>query len=613
MPRRLPNGVLFYQRNSGLQRQDEIVARSSPQTPARLVLDPNALSPDGTSALAQYAPAPDGRHLAYGLAEGGADWEDIHVRDVKSGVDLPEVLQWVRFSALSWTRDGRGFFYSRYPARDAAHRLTAPLEHHKLYYHRLRTPQSQDVLVFERPDLPAWFVFGSTSVDGRYLFVYLSQGADARNRLYVASLGDPRAPNVGATPQPVVDTDDGEFTVIGNVGTRLFVRTDLGAPRRRVVAFDAARPARDAWRTVIPEGPAAIADVALTQTTLVVHRLIDVTSELSLHGLDGKRVGTVALPGPGTIAAISTTASASSFYYAFTSHLVPTTVFRYDARARASVPFEASPLAFDPSRFDTRRVFATSKDGTRVPLFVSARRGLPLDGNNPTLLYGYGGFAVNIPPTFSPASLGWMDMGGVYVTAALRGGNEYGDAWHRAGMLDRKQNVFDDFIAAAEYLISERWTSPARLVINGGSNGGLLVGAAMTQRPDLFAVAIPQVGVLDMLRYHKFTGGAAWATEYGSADDPAAFAWLYRYSPLQKIVPGTCYPATIITTADHDDRVVPSHSYKFAAALQQAQGCDRPVLLRVEARGSHGYRPTDKLIAEYADLWAFAWRVVARE
>ena len=612
VPHRLANGVLFYQRNSGLQKQFEVVARSAPETAAKLLIDPNALSPDGSTALSQFAPSPDGRLVAYALSEGGADWQDIHVRQVRTGADLPDVLHWVRFSGISWTRDAKGFFYSRYPAVPGANRLSAPLEHHKLYYHRMGTPQTRDVLVFERPDHPGWFVTGATSDDGRYAYVYLSQGADARNRLYVIELGDPKSPKISATPIPLVDTDDGEFTVIGNMGRRLFVRTDLDAPRRRVVAIDLARPERSAWHTVVPEGPSAIADVALTSSALVVHRLVDVTSELTLYTPQGARAGSVALPGAGTVSGIEVSASSASFYYGFTSHLTPGTVYRYEARTRKSVPFEAPRLAFDPSLYETRRVFATSRDGTRVPLFISARKGTVLDGTSPALLYGYGGFAVTIAPTFSPASLGWMEMGGVYVTASLRGGHEYGEAWHKAGMLAHKQNVFDDFLAAADYLVQERWTSPARLVINGGSNGGLLVGAVMTQRPELFAVALPQVGVLDMLRYHKFTGGAAWATEYGSADDRQAFDWLYTYSPLHRLASGTCYPATMVTTADHDDRVVPSHSYKFTAALQEAQGCDRPVLIRVTTQGSHGYRPTDKLIDEYADLWAFAWRFVGR-
>jgi prolyl oligopeptidase len=613
VPRRLRNGVLFYQRNSGLQRQAEVVAQSSPATSPRIILDPATISPDGSTALAGFEPSPDGRHVAYGLAVGGADWEDVHVRRVRDGVDLPDVLRWVRFSDLAWTRDGRGFFYSRFPARDSATRLSAPLEHHRLYYHRLGTAQEDDVLVFERPAEPRWFVHGKTSDDGRFLFIYSSAGADSRNRLAVVDLVDSLRPNVASPPLVVVDEDDGEYTVIGNVGRTLYVRTDLDAPRRRLIAIDLDRPARSRWRTVIPQGAHPIGEVGMTSSGFVVNRLVDVTSELSLHGRDGQRLTTIALPSLGTVTALSTLSTVAAFYYAFSAPLVPTTVFRYDARLRKGIPFHAPVTPLGAERFETRRVFAVSRDGTRIPLFVTARRDLPRDGTTPTILYAYGGFAVPLPPTWSAAAAAWLDQGGTWVTANLRGGNEYGEAWHRAGMRGEKQRVFDDFIAAAEYLVAERWTSPAHLGIMGGSNGGLLVGAAMTQRPELFAVALPQVGVLDMLRYHRFTGGAAWATEYGVAEEPEAFRWLHAYSPLHRVTSGTCYPATLITTADHDDRVVPSHSYKFAATLQGAQGCDRPTLLRVERQGSHGYRPTDRQIAEYADLWSFAWWFTAAD
>ena len=609
-PRRLANGVLFYQKNSGLQKQFVVYARSSPSTPAKVILDPNALSPDGSTALAQFEPSPSGRHLAYALSEGGADWQDVRIRSVRTGKDLSETLHWVRFSGLSWTKDGKGFFYSRYPGRDDGDKLSAALSHQKVYYHRLETPQESDLLVFERPDLPNWFVQGVVTDDGRYLLLYMSEGADSRNRLYLADLGDPMAPAVraGVVPvvTPVVERDDGEYSVIGNTASTLYVRTDFQAPRRKIVAIDLAHVARERWRTIIPEGAHAIDDVRMTKSHLVVTRLVDVKSELSLHTLDGKPSGKVLLPGIGTVAGVSASPDFSGFYYAFTSPLYPTTVFRYDVATRTSAPFEAPQLNFDLSAYQTSHIFAQSKDGTRIPMFVTHRKGLALDGNNPTLLYSYGGFAVNQLPYFSPAVVAWMEAGGVYASASLRGGGEYGEAWHQAGMKAKKQNVFDDFIAAAEHLIALKYTSPRRLTIQGGSNGGLLVGAVMTQRPELFAVALPAVGVLDMLRYHKFTGGAAWATEYGSADDAAAVPYLLAYSPLHNVKAGTCYPATLITTADHDDRVVPSHSFKFAAALQAAQGCDNPVLIRVERLGSHGYRPTDRLIAETADLWAFA-------
>lgn len=613
VPQRLRNGVLFYQRNSGLQRQAEVVAQSSPDTPPRVVLDPATISPDGSVALAQFAPSPDGRHIAYSLAEGGADWEEVHVRRVRDAVDLPDTLRWVRFSNLAWTRDGKGFFYSRFPARDAGNRLSDALENQRLYYHRIGTSQDDDVLVFEQPSRPRWFVYGSTSEDGRYLFIYTTEGADTRNRLAVVDLVDSLRPRVSAPLRPIVDADDGEFTVIGNVGRLLYVRTDLDAPRRRLIAIDLDRPERRRWRTIIPEGAHPMGDVGMTSSGFVVTRLVDVTSELSTYARDGQRTGNVPLPSLGTVSSLGTTAAVSSFYFAFTAPLTPTSVYRFDARTRKAVGFHVATTRLDASRFETRRLFAISRDGTRIPLFVTARRDLPRDGTAPTLLYAYGGFGVAVPPTWSAAAAGWIDRGGVWVTANLRGGSEYGEAWHTAGKRGNKQKVFEDFTAAAEHLVAEQWTAPAHLAIMGGSNGGLLVGAALTQRPDLFAAAIPQVGVLDMLRYHRFTGGAAWIPEYGSAEEPDAFRWLHAYSPLHRVTQGTCYPATLVTTADHDDRVVPSHSYKFAAALQAAQGCDRPVLLRVEKQGSHGYRPTDRQIAEYADLWAFAWSVTASE
>ena len=606
LPTRLANGVLFYRRNSGLQKQFVVLARSSPSTPAKVILDPNLLSPDGSTALSAAEPSPDARHVAYALSEGGADWQDVKIRQVRSGRDLAETLRWVRFSQLSWTRDGKGFYYSRYPAVAESDKLSAALEHQKLYYHRLGTPQSQDVLVYERPDLPSWFISGVVSADGRYLWIHMARGADSRNRLYVADLGDPKAPIVSAPPVALVEEDDGEFSVIGNDGRTVYLRTDLGASRRRVVAVSLDDPGRNRWRTVIPEGEHTIDDVQLTKSLFVVSRLVDVRGDLSLYTVSGRAAGKVALPGIGSVVGVSTTRDFTGFYYAFTSPLYPSTVFRYDVATRTSAPFDAPTLKFDPTQYETTQRIAQSKDGTRVPYFVTHRKGLALDGANPTILYAYGGFAVTLVPTFSSAAVAWMSMGGVYVTASLRGGGEYGESWHRAGMREKKQTVFDDYLAVAQRLIQDKYTSPAHLAIQGGSNGGLLVGAVMTQRPELFAVALPAVGVLDMLRYHRFTGGSAWVTEYGSADDADAFRHLAAYSPLHNVKAGTCYPSTLITTADHDDRVVPSHSFKFTAALQAAQGCERPVLIRVETQGSHGYRPTDKLIAETADVLAFA-------
>ena len=603
----LDGGMLFYRANSGLQRQAPLYVRGGPAAAPRVLLDPNVLSPSGATSLANTAPSPDARYVAYALSEGGADWQDVHVREVATGRDLADTVRWVRFSGLSWTRDGRGFFYSRYPERPADQKLSAELRDQTLYYHVVGTPQSEDRLVHRRPDLPTWFLGGDATQDGRYLVVYLSRGTDPRNLLYVADLGDPLRPDVTAPLRPIVERDDAEYIVIGNVGSTLYVRTNLDAPRRRVIAIDVARPERSAWREVIPQGEHALEDVRLYGGQLVVHRLVDVQSHLELWDLAGRRAGDIPLPDVGAVSGMSGRENERAFYLAFTSTLAPTTVYRHDLDAGRSEAFEPPRLTFDPARYETRQLFATSADGTRVPMFVTARRGLARDGTNPTMLYAYGGFSVSMTPSFSPATVAWLEQGGVYVVANLRGGGEYGEAWHQAGMLERKQNVFDDFTAAAEYLVHERYTSPSRLAIRGGSNGGLLVGAVMAQRPELFGVALPAVGVMDMLRYDRFTGGRAWVDEYGSAtDDAAAFAYLMKYSPLHNLRAGTCYPATLVTTADHDDRVVPGHSFKFAATLQAAQGCDRPVLIRVETQGSHGYRPTDRQIAEIADVWAFA-------
>jgi prolyl oligopeptidase len=599
------HGTLFYTRNSGLQKQAPVYART-PGGGERMILDPNTLSPDGSISLAAWAPSPDARLLAYATSEGGADWQDVRVRDLTTGTDLTDSLAWVRFSGISWTRDAKGFFYSRYPA--VADRMRAELKDQALYYHRIGTPQSADVRVYARPDLPTWFVSGGVSEDGRWLFVYLAKGAENRNRLYVADLGDPLRPDVAAPVRPLYEADDAEYAPLGVVDSTMYLRTDRDAPNRRIVAAHLAHPDPAAWRTVVPESEHAIESAAMTQERIVVQTLVDVKSRLALWTFDGRPAGEVALPGPGTVAGISARQDAKDLYYGFTSFLDPGAVFHWDPAAAVSTRFDASVATFDASAFETVQVFYASKDGTKVPMFLTMKKGLARNGANPTMLYGYGGFSVSVLPSFSPSVIAWLEQGGIWAVANIRGGAEYGEKWHEAGMLGRKQNVFDDFIAAAEYLVKERWTSPRHLAIRGGSNGGLLVGVAMEQRPDLFAVAIPQVGVMDMLRYDQFTGGRAWVTEYGSAQDPAAFEWLIKYSPLHNLKPGTCYPATLITTADHDDRVVPGHSMKFAAALQAAQGCANPTLIRIEVQGSHGYRPTDKAIAEAADIWAFAHR-----
>ena len=599
-------GRYFYQKNSGLERQSPLYVRPTLDASPVLVLDPNHLSPDGAVSLAEWQPSPDGRLLAYGLSKGGADWRTVHVREVETGRDLADEVHWMRFSSISWTHDAAGFFYSRYPEPPKGKVLEAALANHAVYYHRVGTPQSQDLLVYSRQDLPSWFVAGSVTEDGRYLIISLAKGSEHNNRLYYVALGDPGQPDVGGPVIPLVEDDDAEYAVFGNVGSLLYLRTDRGAPNRTIVAVDLREPSREHWKTILPESTDAIETVLLVGGRLAVQYLVDVQSRVSLVDLDGHPHGDVMLPGTGTVVEMGGREDVAELFYAFSAPLFPTTVFRYDLHAKTSVAFEAAPSPIDVSQYETKALFATSADGTRVPCFLTWRKGLTLDGSHPTMMYGYGGFSISVLPVYRSDVPAWLERGGIWVTACLRGGAEYGEGWHKAGRLDAKQHVFDDFIAVAEYLVREGYTSPSRLGMMGGSNGGLLVGAVEQQRPDLFAAALPAVGVMDMLRYDRFTGGRAWVGEYGSSTVAADFATLIAYSPVQNAKPGTCYPATLITTADHDDRVVPSHSFKFAAVMQAAQGCHRPILIRVETQGSHGYRPTDKRIAELADQWAFA-------
>ena len=610
-------GRIFYFENSGLQNQSVLFVQDGPRGAPRVLLDPNALAADGTVALTAAAPSPNGALLGYGTSASGSDWQELRVRDVAGGRDLDDTLRWVKFSGLAWTRDDRGFYYSRYdePAAGSS-ALTGINKYQKLYYHRVGTPQSEDVLVYERPDQPDWGFGASVSEDGRYAVIGVWQGTDDRNRLYYIDLGDPARPDVAGPVVPLLDAFDASYDFVDNDGATFYVRTNKDAPRSRLVAVSLAAPEPARWRTVVPETEDALESVQAVGGLFVASYLEDAHSSVRLFERpSGRPAGTVALPGLGTVAGISGKPGDGEFYYQFTSFLAPTTVYRYDLTTGASTVFKQPKVPFDFDRYETTQVFYASKDGTRVPMFITRRRELALDGTNPTLLYGYGGFNVSLTPAFSPATLVWLEMGGVYAVANLRGGGEYGKEWHDAGTLERKQNVFDDFIAAAEYLIRERYTSPRRLAIYGGSNGGLLVGAAMTQRPELFGAALPAVAVMDMLRFHKFTIGWAWVSDYGSADDPKLFPVLRKYSPLHNLTPGTRYPATMVTTADHDDRVVPGHSFKFAAALQAAQAPDGPpTLIRIETKAGHGAgKPTGKLIEEAADRFAFLVRSLGVE
>ncbi|MBF2075153.1 MAG: S9 family peptidase [Synechococcales cyanobacterium C42_A2020_086] len=596
----------FYFKNDGLQNQSVLYTLPSLDAEPRVLLDPNTLSADGTIALAGLALSEDARLMAYGLSTAGSDWQDWKVRDVETGEDLPDQLQWVKFSGASWTHDHQGFFYSRYDEPNEQTKLEEVNYYQKLYYHRLGTPQSEDQLIYERPDQKEWGFSGFVSEDGRYLIISVWLGTDSRNLVFYKDLANPDSPVVELIPE-----FEASYSFIDNDGTTFWFQTDLEAPRGRVIAIDVSQPERGNWQELIPEAAETLEGVGLLNHQFVASYLKDAHTQVKIFDLNGTFVREVALPGVGSVGGFGGKREDTETFYSFTSFTTPTTIYRYDMVTGESTLFRQPQVAFDPAEFETQQVFYRSKDGTQIPMFITHRKGLTLDGNNPTLLYGYGGFNVSLTPSFSPSNVVWMELGGVYAVPNLRGGGEYGEEWHQAGMKLKKQNVFDDFIAAAEWLIANGYTSPQKLAISGSSNGGLLVGACMTQRPDLFAAALPAVGVMDMLRFHKFTIGWAWCSEYGSPEDAEEFAALYAYSPLHNLKPGTAYPATLITTADHDDRVVPAHSFKFAAALQAAHQGDSPVLIRIETKAGHGAgKPTTKLIDEVSDRFAFLVRVL---
>lgn len=600
-------GRIYFRMNSGLQNQSVLYEAASLGAKPRALIDPNTLSADGSVDLASYAPSPDGRYLAYGLSSGGSDWEELHVRDLATGHDLADTVHWVKYSGISWTRDGRGFYYTRFPEPPRGQVLTAAAVNGKIYYHTVGTADARDRLIYERPDRPDWYEGAFVTDDGRFLFITLNHGTNPENLLYYADLGDPMHPDVGAAIHPVNTSDDAEYGVIGNLGDTVFIQTTKNAPNRRIIALTLPDTDLARARTVVPETANNIQASLVAGGRVVVQTLEDVQSHVRMYASDGTLAAQIALPGVGAVGGLSGRADRPELFYAFSSYLAPTTVYRYDFATRASTAFSPLPRRqlFDPSPYETKQVFYRSKDGTRVPMFITMKKGTVLDGSHPTILYAYGGFDIATLPSYSPTVAVWLEHGGIYAVANIRGGSEYGEAWHHAGRLDLKQNVFDDFAWAAKYLIAERYTSPRHLAIHGYSNGGLLVGATEEQHPELFAAAYAGAGVMDMLRYQKFSAGIGWVPEYGSSDNPAQFKYLIRYSPVHNARPGTCYPATIVTTADHDDRVVPGHSYKFTAAMQAAQGCPRPILIRVETKTSHGYMPTDKRIAQLADVWAF--------
>lgn len=591
----------FYSHNRGLQNQNVLYWLPELDAAPRLLLDPNTLSDDGTIAVSASAISQDGSLLAYSLSHSGSDWQEWHVRDVVSGQDLPDVVRWSKFSGASFSQDGRGFFYSRFDEPNEASMLRDANYYQKLCYHRLGTPQSEDLVVYQRNDQKEWGFYGAVTDDGRYLIIYVSEGTDPKNRLYYKDLAQPDAPVI-----TLLDEKDAIYNFIANDGPIFYFVTNLDAPLSRVLAIDTRQPARQHWRTVIAESAETLESATLIADQFVASYLKDAHSEIRVFDLAGRLLRTVDLPGLGTVSGFDGQRTDKETFYSFTSYSTPATIYRYDLETGQSTLFRQPQITFDPAAYETKQIFYTSQDGTRVPMFLTAKKGIALDGTNPTLLYGYGGFDISLTPAFSAGNLLWMEMGGVYAVANLRGGGEYGEPWHLAGTKLEKQHVFDDFIAAAEWLITNRYTRPDKLAISGRSNGGLLVGAAMTQRPELFGAALPGVGVLDMLRFHRFTIGWAWVSDYGSADNGEEFAALYRYSPLHNVRRGTRYPATLIVTADHDDRVVPAHSFKFAATLQAAQAGTAPVLIRIETKAGHGAgKPIAKSIEEITDEWSF--------
>ena len=594
----------FYFKNDGLQNQSVLYTLTSLDAEPTVLLDPNTLSEDGTIALSGLSITEDGKLMAYGLSTSGSDWIEWKVRDVETGNDLSDHLKWVKFSGTSWTHDGEGFFYSRYDEPNEATKLEDINYYQKLYYHKLGTPQSADILIYHRPDQKEWMFGAGVTEDGRYLIISIDRGTDPKNLVLYKDLQTPDSPVV-----ELISEFEANYSFIDNDGSVFWFRTDLDAPRGRVIAIDSNKPTRDNWHEIIPQADETLEGVGLLNNQFVADYLKDARSSIKIFNLDGSFVREVELPGIGSAGGFGGKRYDTETFYTFTSFTTPGTIYRYNMVSGESTLFRKPNVAFNPDEYETKQVFYSSKDGTQVPMFITHKKGLQLDGNNPTLLYGYGGFNVSLTPSFSVSRLVWMEMGGVYALPNLRGGGEYGEEWHQAGTKLNKQNVFDDFIAAAEWLINNKYTQPAKLAINGGSNGGLLVGACMTQRPDLFGAALPAVGVMDMLRFHKFTIGWAWCSDYGSPENLDEFKALYAYSPLHNLKPGTPYPATMITTADHDDRVVPAHSFKFAAALQEAHTGEKPVLIRIETKAGHGAgKPTTKIIEELADEWAFLVR-----
>jgi prolyl oligopeptidase len=595
----------FQERNSGLQNQSVLYVMESLTSEPRVLLDPNTLSEDGTVALSSFAISKDGNWLAYATSASGSDWVTWRVRDVETGKDLSDVIEWSKFSDAAWLVDSSGFFYSRYDAPVEGSEFQSANYNQKVFFHKLNTPQEKDELIYERPDNKEWGFQSEITDDGRFHALSVWQGTDIRNRFFYRDMqGENKfielIPDLEAT-----------YELVGNDGTTFYFFTNLDAPRGKLIAIDVANPQKENWQTVIPEGKSVLTDVLMVNNQFTAVYNEDAHHVIRLFKLDGSPDGEIPLPALGAVGdkfgvGIHASREDNELFFAFQSFLYPATVYRYNFDTRSTDPINSPELDFDPTAYETNQVFVTSKDGTQVPMYLTHKKGLKYDGQNPTLLYGYGGFNLPVMPEFAVSRIIWMELGGVYASANMRGGAEYGEDWHQGGMLANKQNVFDDFISCAEWLIAQKITSTPKLAIEGRSNGGLLIGACMTQRPNLFGACLPHVGVMDMLRFHKFTIGWAWVSDYGSPDDPEQFKTIYAYSPYHNLKPGTAYPPTLVTTADHDDRVVPGHSFKFAARLQACQSGDAPVLIRIQTKAGHGAgKPTAIAIDELADIYAF--------
>ena len=592
----------FFRKNDGLQNQSVLYIQKGIEGKPEVLLDPNTWSPDGTVLLNAFVPSKDAKLAVYGISRSGSDWQEYNVLDLTTRKPLAEKLEWVKVSSVAWR--GNGFYYSRYPQPEKGKELSSANENHQVYYHRIGTPQSQDELVYEDPKNPQRFHTVSTTEDERFAILDISDRGTGKqgNAVMVMDLSKPGSKFVPLIP----DITDDTYNVLENVRGELLVFTDNDALNGRVVRINPASPERANWRTIIAPKSEPIDGVAASGGKLFVTYMKDVASRAYVHNLEGTLENEIALPGLGSVSGFGGNMDDKFVFYNYTSFTYPTTIFRYNISARQSAVFRAPDIpGLDTNQYETKQVFVTSKDGAKVPMFLVHKKGLALDGNNPTLMYGYGGFNIATTPGFNSLRIALLEQGFVYASVNMRGGSEYGEAWHDAGTKTKKQNVFDDFIAAAEWLIANKYTSPARLAAQGGSNGGLLVGAVINQRPDLFRVAIPQVGVMDMLRFHKFTIGWNWIADYGSSDNPEEFKALHAYSPLHNIKPGGKYPATLVTTADHDDRVVPAHSFKYAATLQKAASRENPVLIRIETKSGHGASNVTKQIETTADIYAF--------